>query len=543
MSLPPLDLTVEITAPDGNQRRWASHLPAQDRPSGIVFTTARFDGFKTAGCRLPRRIDQDFPDLNLFDDLALIGADGTIAFEGRVAALPRTMDSGHSVNVQAVGHMAHAKDRRLQEIIVDRDLSRWGPQSVADTLANYGAYKIVSPEVRPDSAQSSLVTATTGAWTATSKGKAVAVYDAQGVPIGSLYYAWNKSNTVSSTDTDWHWDAVLAVDDIYTSMDSSGELRAAGPGTGTLTATTADRTYATVEMRYGIAGGVAGEEYAIYWTCLAVYGNHGLTKRGTADATTAQGFYASDVISYLAGKYCPRLNTSGVQATSYPIGQLAFLDPVTPYDAFLVCNAPHLWGLEVWENRTLHYAPVDLTKADWQVRLTDPGVSVDLQGDSVDDLANGICVTFQDVRKGRQRRLTPDGYPNELKDTAVANPVNRAGLQVWKEIVLSVPTTQDDALQFGLVALAENNAPQAPGSITFRGHIRDGAGHRRQGWLPRAGQTIQITDHPNDRPRLISETSWDHDSKTARVAVEGMPKRLDAVLDRIGTALTTAGIT
>jgi hypothetical protein len=541
---PPLELSVVITAPDGTEHHWASHKAAQDRPSGVQFSTASMDGFKTASLTLPRRIDLDWPDLNLFDDVALIGADGSVAYEGRVSAQPRQLDASHSITVQAVGWMAHAKDRKLTEIYVDRDFGHWGPVSVQYRFNNGASFAQTDPTVLQDAdtGQPALEQGVVGDWDATGQPDAEAVYDARGIAIGSLYYAWKKSGSVDNTLAGWKWNTVLAPDDTLATGDLTANLRAAGPGTGTLTATTSSRKYAATQFYWD--GGVStakGVRYSIFWTVLAVYGNHGLTKRGTNSATEAQGFYASDVIKNIAGRFCPKLNTAGVQDTTYAIPQLAFIDPVHPYDAFLACNAYHLWRLAVWENKTLTYGPVDLSDYDWQVRLSDPGVTVELQGDDTSSLANGIVVTFQDVNKGAQRRLTPDDH-SELADDAVENPANRAGLQVWTEIPLSAPTTEDAALQIGRIALAEFNQPKAPGTITVRGHIRDRAGHWQPVWRVRADDTIAIVDHPNDRPRLVQETSYSHDSQTMQIAVDGSFKRLDAVLDRLGTALSAANL-
>lgn len=541
---PPLELTATVIAPDGTEARWASHLPAANRPQGIQFSTASMHGFNTLNLTLPRRIDQEIIDVQLFDSLVLTGADGSTAWEGRVSSLPRQLDTGHSITVQAVGFMAHAKDRKLTEIYVDRDLSHWGPVSVQYRLNNGASFAQTDPTVLQDAdtGQPALESGVVGDWDAAGQPDAEAVYDARGIAIGSLYYAWKKSGSVDNTLAGWKWNTILAPDDTLATGDTSGNLRAAGPGTGTLTATTSSRKYAATQFYWD--GGVStakGVRYSIFWTVLAVYGNHGLTKRGTNSATQAQGFYASDVIKNVASRFCPKLNTSGVQDTSYAIPHLEFLDPVHPYDAFLAANAYHLWRLAVWEQKTLHYGPVDLTDYDWQVRLSDAGVTVELQGDDTASLANGIVVTFQDVNKGAQRRLTPDAN-SELADDAVENPANRAGLQVWTEIQLSAPTTQDAALQIGRIALAEYNQPKAPGTITVRGHIRDRAGHWQPVWRVRADDTIAIVDHPNDRPRLVHETSYDHSNQTLQIAVDSSFKRLDAVLDRLGTALSAAGL-
>ena len=104
-----------------------------------------------------------------------------------------------------------------------------------------GSYTIGDPAVTPDTTtgQSSLATAFTGEWAATSKPLVKAWYDAQRIPIGSLYYAWKKNGNVDSGNANWGWDALLSTDDLQTSTNTTANLRAAGPGTGTLSASAA----------------------------------------------------------------------------------------------------------------------------------------------------------------------------------------------------------------------------------------------------------------------------------------------------------------
>jgi hypothetical protein len=271
---------------------------------------------------------------------------------------------------------------------------------------------------------------------------------------------------------------------------------------------------------------------------ITVYGNHGLPTYGA----NPMGVVASDVIRDIVGRFCPKLNADGVLDTAWPIPHLVFKDPTDPYDAFLAVNAFHLWELAVWEDKTLHFGPSDRTDYDWEVRLSDFGVKVDQQGDTTDSLANGVIVDYQNVVTGAKDTLYPDAY-TDLQDSNPNNPANRAGIQRWPlKLSLSSPTTTDAALQIGRAALAEYNQPKAPGTINITGHVRDRAGHWQQGWKVRAGDTIAITDHPNDAPRLITETSWDHDNKELTVTTDSANMRLDAVLDRVGVALTAAGL-
>lgn len=544
-SEPPLDLSVNVTNAAGRTFRWGSEdKNPENIPRNLSFRTQLMQGFGDASATLRRRIDQDFVDINLLDDVAFVGADGATAYEGRVGATPRTYDTSHSLGVQFAGWMAHAKDRTFREIYIDRDFSKWQASSVTRQAAIVaGGNAPGSGEVvADDSGSMSIVQRFTGQWDGpTSRPFMESIYNANGIAIGSVYYAWTKGANVNSADANWFWGVVLGSDDVFTSTDASGNLRAAGPGSGTLTATTTTRTVAALQHAYtltavGTYGGV-NTPYEIYWS-PTVYGNHGLTLNGTSPG----GYYASDVIADIASRFCPALNTSGISATSFTIPHLTYTDPTFPYDAFLDINKYHLWDLSVWDNKTLHYGPTSLDDYDWEVRLSDYGVGVSLQGDSTDGFANGIVVQFQDVLSGNATTLTPDDT-TDLLDTSPSNPANIHGLKIWTTYQITVPTTPDAAIQFGRAALAEFNAPKAPGTITVSHHIKDRAGHWQQGWKVRAGDRVAITDHPNDRPRLVHETSWDHDAKTLTISVDAPARQLPAVIDRVQTALVAANLT
>jgi len=535
---PPLELAVEITAAGGTRYRFDGASRALDRPQGVSFSTARFDGYKQASCDLPRRLDAENIDLNLLDNFSLIGQDGSVAYDGRVAGMPRSLDTSHKISVNAVGWMANARDRSLTEIYVDRDPSAWGDPSVQRQLNLLGGNNdYESPSVAPDDTGTpSVVTAPTGPW---SRGHfCEAWYDAgAGLGIATIYAAWKIGATVVSTDTNWTWKAALSVDDVATTVDLGANLRAAGPGTVTLASTATNRRYAILQIFYAnVAAGANGTPYPVYWQ-PAVYGNHTAPLVGAAPS----GVYASDVIKDVVSRYCPALNTNGVQQSTYVIPHLTFKDRIDPYDAFLAVNAFHLWGLEVWEDRTLYFGPVDLTDYKWQVRLTDPGTTVDLQGDDTEHLANGIVVQFTNLLTGKPDVLTPLTTP-DLLDTRIDNPATLHGLNHWTTLQLSNPTTPDSATQMGRAALAEFNQPKGQGTIHVTGHIRDRAGNWQPGWKPRAGETVAIVDHPNDRPRLITETTWSQDGHKLSLALDGPPKRMDAVFDRLTTTLKAAGL-
>lgn len=535
MSDADLELYVEITKPDGRFFRWDGDGYAEDIPAGLVCSSKRMEGFSTFSCTLPRRIDEDYPDVELRDELAVYSASGDTAWEGRVSAAPRSMDDGHSIDIQAVGWMASARDRPFQENIVDRDLSRWGASSTQRKVALNATFRVTDP-----SAADKVRTSFSGPWTTTpGRPTSEAWYDSGGIPIGSLQYFWTRGANVSSgADANFTWLAGLADDRVATTLDQTGDLQAAGPGSGTVTAL-GTRAYGLLAFSYGNVAAGDQREYAIDWGPVAVYGTHGLTLRDVA-AGEPQGVYASDVMAHVIATYCPKLRWAGNDST-YPIPHLVFRELTDPYDALLACNAFHLFDLACWEDRTVHWAPVDLSDWDWEIRLDDPGVKIQLEGDSDDDLANGIVIEYTDLLTGEAKVLWPDDH-DELTDSDELNPANRHGDEKWVSRKLTNPALEGSALQMGRALLAEHNQPKSPGQYTVEGYVRDRQGTWQPGWKVRSGERIVIADHPNRRPRLITETQWSAESHSLTLATDSAIQRIDAYLDRTAMALAANGL-
>ncbi|GAC1406344.1 MAG: hypothetical protein NVSMB60_26170 [Mycobacterium sp.] len=547
---PPLGLHVELVNPDGTTSRLDGRGPAKDRATGINFRTKRFDGFADASMTLRRRIDLDYPDLGLLNGINLIGEEGSIAYEGRIGSLPRSLtSSGHAVTIQTQGWMTHARDQTFVECYIDRDLSHWRQMGRQRRINQLGANatRLAGPSVLPDNTGNPAVEiGFQDAWVAPYKPIAEAWWGPYpGVTIGQVVYNQISRSNVNTTDTNWSLYVIIAADDTATYPTSSANLATlTPPQSSTLSGVAANGSLvagnsALLSLYYGVTpAGTAGQTYNAQFTQLAVIGNHGLTLQGAAP----YGVYASDVIRDVCARFAPLLNTANVQATTLPIPHLVFLSETHPYDAFLEVNKYHRWGLECYDNKTLRYAPVDLSDYDWEVRMSDQGVNVDLQGDDVQNLANGVIVRYTDVATGRETRLTPTAF-SQLADPNPLNPANINGINEWTTLPLSFPTNQASALAIGQAFLTEFNQAKSPGTITIQGHVKDRAGHWQPGWKVRAGDRIAITDLPNDRPRLVGETDWNHDAKTLRVAVDSSLKRVEAVLDRFGVALQAANLT
>lgn len=529
--LPDLDLHAEVTLSDGS----TVYVGHPDEPGeslqSLAHNSKRGDGYADSAFVLRRRIDQDYVDVNLLDMWKLIRADGSTAYEGRLAGDPRALDSeGHHIFIQLQGWMTHAQDRKMSRIYVDRDFGGWvdPPLSrrayIADTLG-YSQGKVPVSTAVLDGLVWDLPNEAIPADDVTEvhydigSGMKAGVFGYKGARTGA--FTNFEAATLFASDTDYFGSVetyALTLDDTLRTVDISPARR-------------------YLMLRVKTTGAqTPGAGWQQRFSQLAVYQDHGLDLHPIEDQLP--GVFVSDVFRDVIANFCPMLNSDGVEDTTYPVGHLVYRQ-VYPFDAFLDANKFHLWDLGVFDNRSVFFHPTDLSDFDWQIRLTDEGTEIAPQGDSVDQLANGIEVIFKDVQTGKQEILTPDDS-DELADTNPNNPANRQGYPKWTETTVSFPCLPADAIQIGRARLAEFNQPKNAAAITVSGFIQDSSGHWRPISEVRCGQTVAIVDHPNGAPRLIVETRCDPRKLT--IGVDSTLPRIDAVMDRTDTALQAAGL-
>jgi hypothetical protein len=359
------------------------------------------------------------------------------------------------------------------------------------------------------------------------------MYDAgQGVEIARLEYQGQRQGSFANFDAATFYTAT------NDSMASSSSEALTLDDTIRVATSFTDGRYGMLRTNVSTAHTPAvGLEQS--FDILAVYGNHGIGIQDVDGSTS--GILASSVITWLINNYCPLLNADGVQATSYPIGHLAFRDRITPYEAMKTVNSFHRWGLECWEGGTVHFAPLDLTDYDWEIRLDDFGGGLDVAGENSEEVANGIEVTYTDASTGVTTTLLPADH-DELIDSNPLNPVNLAGRYKPTEITLSSPFVQADALEIGRAALAEFNSPKHKGTATRQGYIKDRAGNDQPVSKVRAGDRVLITDSVDEEVHVVHETDYQHERKEARLAIDDTFQRLDAYLDRYANALGASGL-
>lgn len=546
--LPPLRLHILATAPNGHTFRWGDdERRPENMPSGIGFSTIMPGGNETLECELPRKTELDYSDLRRLTTLTLMGPSGRIVAEGRLERAPRATGDTLSVSPQAVGWQAHlADDQGASVVYVDRDLSHWGNVSSARRQTLLALFSLVSdPNVDTDitsgfpalqlsvDATGGAVGIFSGAW-----------YDAgAGNAIGSIYYDYTSLNTLStyaavigmaSTDTAVATDVTA---DLLTGSNSSGS--------GTQTSTAGYR-FGLAEMN---ALGITPTEATHLMTLrqLQVFGNHGLTKQGTAPT---QGYLASDVVAHAISTWAPRLRyTTGpsgtIAPTSFAIPQLEFRERTTSDEIIKAADRFHIRDWAVWEGPqpnqpTFYYQDRGARGRRWRARVRPSQLQE--TGPQVDKLFNGVYVKFTDAG-GTSLTVGPTGSSADttsaqLIDTDPLNPANQVGIKRHTTLDMGIVSTAAAATEVGRRFLEESKAHDKSGSAELVGHVEDDRGVVHPTWAVRAGDEISFTDASDTSYRRIVKTSYEHDSRTTSVDLDSPPEGMDSLLERLGVAIT-----
>lgn len=551
---PPLRLHIEAETPTGRHYRWATDEPLPENvPTGLRFSSTMPGGFENLDVTLPRKAARDYVDLEELTTLRVRGAGGGIRGEYRLQAAPRTSGDQMAVTPQALGWQAHLDDdQSAAAIYVDRDLSRWVGAGATYRLNSAAAYIVRDPSTLPDATSGIPVLrlSTDGApWALGGLPLVIAMYDAgAGCVIGSIYHSWRKGGNVSAADTNWHWRVDLSTDDTDGIRDNTGELRGAGPGTGTLAATTSTRRFAWLNLWYDAAS-ASNSEYLIDWPCVAVYGDHGLTKRGTASATDAQGLYASDVVAHAVARWAPKLAfTTGVggtiQPSSFVIPHLAFLDPTTASEIVKQASRFDLPDWAVWEGPTFYWNARGARGKTWRARVGP--AQLQETGPSIDRLWNSVVVRYTDVT-GTTRTVGPpgsgaDATDSQLVDTDPQNPANQAG--VTRRALLAMGTsTAAGAIQVGAKFLAFQKIISSAGQARLVGYVEDDRGVLWPASYVRSGDSIVFVDaaDPTTERRIVRANYTDAD-KACEVDLDAPPDAMEALLERLSVVLVPLGV-
>jgi hypothetical protein len=528
---------VTITTADGRRLRYAGDEARADGiPEGLNYASTIPGGDDTATFSLRTKITDELP-FSLLDDVRIYGPGNQTLWEGMVAQLPRQSGDDLLVNVQCVGHSARLKwDTGFSQIYIDRELTRWeGPSAQRQlTLVNAGfRHYPTRVERAANTGVPHLMFEFFAAGTVFHSSEAV--YDAGANNlIGGVYYDLAHTNATLS-DTNYFYQVGVAQNEDLTGTTS--------PATGSVSAAI-PRRYAWVEWFYNSTSANGPQAPRLMGAReLAVYGDHGLTEPGGSPT----GFYPHEVLEHIVVNAASGLTVTGItEHNSFPIPQLAFIEPTTAEQAILEVNKYYLYEWGCW-GKEFFWRPGDPDRLCWEARL-DQGAHLSLEGDEADNAINGVIVAYT-VADGTQKVAGPVGSglgveDVALGDTSASNPVNAHGIpRKYARLDVSYSTTDAGAIAIGAAYLAQLSLPARKGSINLTGLVQ----HPTKGLRPvsevRAGDWIKVTDltGTSDIPRRIIQASHSPDDATCQVDVGNDIDKVDAILQRVGIATTVVG--
>lgn len=550
---PPMRLHAIVQTPAGRVQRWGDHdQDPANALGGLSMSSTMPGGFEQAAVTLTRKPTIDYPDLEELSTVTFRGVGGRIAGQYRIETAPRTSGDQVAITPGLVGWQSHLDDNSdAREIYVDRDLNNWqGPsvqRQIQWLLAPGGAPVMANgPNVTPDYTTGfpSLDLELTGPW---SEDQVVeGWYDAHAIPLSTMYAAW-KQNGAIVPDGFWGWGIFLLDDDTGTVYDKGGNYTSS-PGQAFLHATSSTRKWALVQLFNDEApGGQSGVTYDLFFTALAVYGRHGLTLQGPADATDAPGVLASDVIAHAIGKWAPKLSFSTgpngtIQPSDFIIPHLIFVTPSKTSDIIKEVTKYQLQDWGVWEGPTFFWYPRGTMGRRWRARIGPAKLTE--AGPQISRLWNSVVVQYTDVT-GANRTAGPPGSGSDTEDPSLfdsdpLNPANQAGIP--RVAPLSMGTsTPAGAVAVGEAFLTEQKELDSAGSAQLAGHVLDDKGVMWPAWMVRAGDTISFTDASDTSYRRIVRADYNHDARTTTIDLDSPPDGLQALLERLSVVLVPIG--
>lgn len=537
-------LTILVTHQDGYTTRLGADEPdAAWIPFGITWDTRLPGGWGEGSFNLRRRIDEDVP-LRLLDEVVFVDEHGQTMYEGRIVKLPRQHGDDYLLSVSCAGWSSHLlDDPSVPYFFVDRDMSSWQPPGL-NRRVQHGAngWDVdYSASVDGQFIQFEGPGDAAGGRTILQNSTAELMYRC---PVGTtaltVLYRGTEANTTSVESAR-----------VYT--DDNDAMSSATSNAMTLDDTLRAVTLSSAE-RYLMMRGFATADHVPTapfnrrLSQLGVYADVGLTS--VAISGEPNGYYIDDMLAWALDRGAPKLNyTTGtdgsIQRPPVVVPHACDNGLGTTERIVLDLNKYVIWDWLVYDNRTFYYRPTDPDRLTWEARL-DRGTLVNLEGDDVERAINGVLVSYTTF-DGTQKTAGPTGsgldYESSLlEDTDSEGTVNAHGYtRRWVDYPVNFSLADDSyAAVIGAAYLAQTQLPSRSGDFTIKGVVGHPTKGERPGREIRAGDWIQLTDHPADVPRRIIATSHNDDDRSTTVSVGNDLNKVDAMLEQAALASRVA---
>lgn len=558
--IPPLDLSVNVKTRDGTVYRWAhDEVKAENQPKQLGYSSTAPGGDEQAQMVLPRLPEHEYRDLAKFSDISIRSAAGYIAWNGRLETSPQTSGDEFSITPGAVGYQAELDDNEaVRALYVHRSIQEWQEASVQRKILYLNSsVDVQGPSINPDptSGYSALGISFTGPWSRSRVGEAW--FDSKGIPLDSVYFAWTINDNIVAIKGlgGWGWGAGLCDDDIAEDMGASWDAVALSldtSGSAVVSSSINTRQWAMVHVQCQSPNtNEEGKDYSIWFTCLAVYGDYGLTKRGTNTATEAQGFYASDIVAHAVQTWAPSLSlTTGTNGTVQPS------DFIIPHASFLeatkvseIIRDVTKYDLQDWfvyplnGVPTFFWGPRNYFGKKWRARVGPSGLKS--TGPQVDRMWNAVVVQYQST-DGRKYMVGPPGSDSDVEDSSLydsdpLNPVTAAGKYRLTKLDMGIGTWTA-AISIGQSFLVEQKLLSTAGEAEIVGIIPDDCGVIWPASYIKAGDRISFTDAAYTGYRRIVKASYNDDTKVMSITLDSPSEGLDAILARLNVVLIPIGV-
>ena len=543
---PPLRESYRLTTPGGRQYRWAEdeRTPA-NVPSDASWSDTMPGGFETQEKTFARDPSVDYADIERLSLVEHFDAVGNTIWEGRLERAPQTSGDRIAISPSAVGWQAGLEDDKSAAFIGrDIDMTAWGPLPT-----DYRALLLGVPYTNIQDGQVTQVPDSAGAalqlsmqFSGTDRPLAGAMYDAGNARVGKVYAEWESS--ANWTPPTSRFLSLELLDSATVAGDVTSDSKRL-PGRRRLTATTDDPNRLVRALWFCNAAAAAGQGINAHLLprTLPVYGNHGLTLRGTEPDA---GFYDADLIGYALSRWCPALtytSESLTPDTSFIIPHFAFRDPTTVGEMVRQATRFSLRDWAVWEKKTFWLHDRGARGRRWIVRASEARA----RGDRP---AGRPAVEQHDGRLPRRGRLVPapPGLPVPARTSRAATLRIRIRRTRRRSSASSAvtcsrwgPRHRTGRSRSARSSWQEAKQLDSSGRARVVGHVQDASGV----WHPyshmRAGDEASFVDARDTSYRRLVRTQKTRSDLSCSFDLDAPPEGLQALLERLGVSLVRLG--